>query len=119
MRADQTGCGQLRTGFFNVPVQTITNPGDEELPRTLIRFKNIPFYRVLSLLELSNPAVFSLVALAQLSKKADSLHMLWYALDVNGETRIPPLNPKTWNSLFAWAKVAYVTCGSRVGQQGS
>lgn len=60
------------------------------------------------------PVVCSPVDLASLGNKADHHRLLWFALDVLPNTKLPALPERTWSAFLEWARGRYRAAGARL-----
>lgn len=83
------------------------------LSRSYWRFANLPTKKVDSMLTAIEPSL-SLVELAGLCHSEDHHRLLWFALDVLPNTKIPALRERTWPAFIEWAEGCYRAAGARL-----
>jgi len=106
----------LRTNSFDKP-DDAAGSADIMLPRSYTRFANLPVKQVDMMLSTIEPDI-SRVDLASLSNKEDHHRLLWFALGVLPNMKLPALPQRTWPALFDWAMDSYKAAGSRLRTHG-
>lgn len=108
----------LRTNSFDPKASDAAGSADVEvLPRSYWRFSNLPAKKVDALLVALEPDCCSVVDLATLRDRVDHHRLLWFALDVRSNSKIPTLPERTWPALLEWAMDSYKAAGARLRRQ--